>query len=83
MRNNYRRRYLSTGSNRRYIRFILQLQTVIYINNYNSGCVQKFPFINYKIVLASRDQIHRHEAFIRLLSNQKRVLNPIAHEIEQ
>ena len=71
MGNKYRRRYLSTESNRRYIRYILQLQTVIYINDYNRGCVQKFPFMNYKIVLASRDQIHRHEAVIRLLSDQK------------
>ena len=41
------------------------------LNNHNSGCVQKFPFINYKIIFASRDKIHRHEALIRLLSDQK------------
>ena len=64
--NNYRRRYLSVSieSNIWYIRYILKLQTVIYVSNYNySGCVLKFPLMNYKIVLASRDQIHSHESF--------------------
>ena len=65
MENIYKRRYLSTESNRQYIRYILQLRTMIYIlNNHNSGCVQKFPFtIELQNRLSATRSIHSQEAF--------------------